>query len=97
MVVGICAIELALAENHDLKGKRQVLRSIKDRVRSRFNVSIAEVGDLDVWQRSVIAVACVSRDRNRVERELAHVATFVERLNLAEIEEISVEIVAGVG
>jgi uncharacterized protein YlxP (DUF503 family) len=97
MVVGVCAIELALAENHDLKGKRSVLRSIKDRVRGRFNVSIAEVGDLDAWQRSVVAVACVSRDRERVERELAHVAAFVERLHLAEVEDVSVEIVTGVG
>ncbi len=97
MVVGICAIELSLAENHDLKGKRQVLRSIKDRVRRRFNVSIAEVGGLDAWQRAVVGVACVSKDRVQVERELAHVARYVEGLHLAEVEDVSVEIVAGVG
>ena len=92
MVVGICTIALALAENHDLKGKRQVLKSIKDRVRNRFNVSIAEVDDLDLWQRATLGVACVSKDRDMVERTLAHVATFVEGLNLASVEDVAVEI-----
>jgi uncharacterized protein YlxP (DUF503 family) len=92
MVVGICSVELRLAENHDLKGKRQVLKSIKDRVRNRFNVSIAEVDDLDAWQRATIGVACVSKDRDVVERTLAHVATFVEDLGLASVESVHVEI-----
>lgn len=92
MVVGICSLELRLAENHDLKGKRQVLKSIKDRVRNRFNVSIAEVDDLDAWQSATIGVACVSKDRDAVERTLAHVATFVEDLGLASVESVHVEI-----
>jgi hypothetical protein len=92
MVVGICTIGLQLAENHDLKGKRQVLKSVKDRVRDRFNVSIAEVDDLDLWQRATLGVACVSKDRVVVERTLAHVATFVEGLHLASVEDVSVEI-----
>ena len=92
MVVGICSIELRLAENHDLKGKRQALKSIKDRVRNRFNVSIAEVDDLDLWQRATLGVTCVSKDRDVVERTLAHVATFVEDLGLASVESVHVEI-----
>ena len=92
MMVGICSIELRLAENHDLKGKRRVLKSIKDRVRSRFNVSIAEVGDLDAWQRSTIGLACVSKDRDQVESTLAHVAAFVEDLGLASVEGVHTEI-----
>ncbi len=92
MVVGICTIVLSLAENHDLKGKRQVLKSIKDRVRNRFNVSIAEVDDLDAWQRATIGVACVSKDRDQVERMLAHVASFVEELHLARLEAVHTEI-----
>ena len=92
MIVGICSIELRLAANHDLKGKRKVLKSIKDRVRNRFNVSIAEVDDLDLWQRASLGVACVSKDRDVVERTLAHVATFVEGLHLASVEDVQVEI-----
>jgi uncharacterized protein YlxP (DUF503 family) len=92
MIVGICSIELRLAENHDLKGKRRVLKSVKDRVRDRFNVSIAEVGDLDAWQRSTIGVACVSKDRDQVESTLAHVATYIEDLGLASVESVHTEI-----
>ena len=92
MIVGICSIGLRLAENHDLKGKRRVLKSVKDRVRGRFNVSIAEIGDLDAWQRSTIGVACVSKDRDRVERTLAHVAAFIEELHLARVETVQVEL-----
>lgn len=92
MIVGICSIELRLAENHDLKGKRRVLKSVKDRVRSRFNVSIAEIDDLDAWQRSTIGVACVSKDRDQVESTLAHVAAFVEDLRIASVESVHTEI-----
>jgi hypothetical protein len=92
MIVGIGTIELRLAENHDLKGKRKVLKSVKDRVRNRFNVSIAEVGDLDAWQRSTLGVACVSKDRDQVESTLAHVTTFIEELHLASVESVHSEI-----
>jgi uncharacterized protein YlxP (DUF503 family) len=92
MIVGILTLELLLPENHDLKGKRQVLRSVKDRVRNRFNVSIAEVEDLDSWQRATLGVAAVSKDRDHVERQLAHVATFVEDLHLASVEAVHTEI-----
>ncbi len=92
MVVGILSLGLQLAENHDLKGKRQVLKSVKDRVRNRFNVSIAEVEDLDLWQRATLGVACVSKDRAAVERTLAQVTTFVEGLHLASVEDVQVEI-----
>jgi uncharacterized protein YlxP (DUF503 family) len=92
MIVGIGTIGLRLAANHDLKGKRRVLKSIKDRVRDRFNVSIAEIGDLDAWQRSTLGVACVSKDRDQVEGTLAHVATFIEGLHLASVESVSTEI-----
>jgi hypothetical protein len=92
MVVGISAIELLLPENQDLKGKRRVLKSIKDRVHGRFNVSIAEVDDLDSRQHATLGVACVSKDRDQVERQLAFVATFIEDLHLASVEGIHVEI-----
>ena len=92
MVVGICSIGLRLAENHDLKGKRKVLKSVKDRVRNRFNVSIAEIDDLDAWQRSTLGVACVSKDRDQVESTLAHVAAFIEGLHLADVESVHVEL-----
>ena len=92
MFVGICSFDLRLAENHSLKGKRQVVRKVKDRVRNKFNVSIAEVESLDSWTRCTLGVACVSRDKPQVERQLEKVVHFIEDLYLAEVENVHMEI-----
>src|SRR5437016_10955727 len=59
MVVGVLRLELLLPENHSLKGKRSVLRTIKARVQNKFNVSIAECADHDHWQRATLGVSQV--------------------------------------
>lgn len=63
MVVGVLVLELALPGNGSLKEKRRVLNSLEDRLRHRFNVSVAEVGHQNAHQRATLAVACVSSDR----------------------------------
>jgi uncharacterized protein YlxP (DUF503 family) len=78
VTVGIARLTLFIAGSHSLKEKRMVLRRVKDLVRQRFNVSIAEVGDdNDVWQRAVLGVAVVGNDRRFVESALAEVTGFV--------------------
>ena len=62
MAVGILRITLYLPDSRSLKDKRRVLRSVKDRLRGQFNVSVAEIDDLDLWQKATIAVALVSKD-----------------------------------
>ncbi len=84
MVVGVLELTLYLPENHSLKGKRAVLRSIKARVRSRFNVSVAETEHQDSWQTIVLAVAQVGNDRDHVDRCLREVSEFVSGLGLAD-------------
>src|SRR5713226_4900155 len=66
MVVGILRLTLYIHGASSLKDKRQVLRKVVDRLRSRFNVSVAEVGDNDVWQRAVVGIVAVSNDRSFV-------------------------------
>ena len=90
--MGVCSFDLRLAENHSLKGKRQVLRRVKDRVKNTFNVSIAEVDSLDSWQRCTLGVVCVSREKPQVEKELTKVVSFIENLHLAEVENVHQEI-----
>jgi hypothetical protein len=92
MHVGVCSVDLLLPENHSLKGKRRVLRRIKDRVRNTFNVSIAEVSALDSWQHSTLGIACVSGDRPQVERQLSRVVDFIDGLHVAVIADIHTEI-----
>jgi len=84
MVIGIVELLLYLPENHSLKGKRGVVRSIKARVRNKFNVSIAECDDLDNWQRISLGVAQIGNDRTHVDRCLREVCGFVSELGLAD-------------
>ena len=84
LVVGVLELTLYLPENHSLKGKRAVLRSIKSRVQSKFNVSVAEVGEQDVWQTVVLGVAQIGNDRDHVDRCLREVSEFVASLGLTE-------------
>jgi uncharacterized protein YlxP (DUF503 family) len=60
MVIGTCTIELHIPGNGSLKGKRRVIKSIIACVHNEFNVSIAEVGNQDLWQSAILGVACVS-------------------------------------
>jgi uncharacterized protein YlxP (DUF503 family) len=77
MFVGVLRLTLHLPDPGSLKSKRHLLRSAIDRVKARFNVSIAEVGDNDLWQRSVVGVAAVGNDHAFVNETLDKVADFV--------------------
>jgi uncharacterized protein YlxP (DUF503 family) len=78
MTVGTCRVELRISGNTSLKGKRRVVKSIKDRVQGRFNVSIAEVDRLDDWQRATLAIACVSNNPRLVDETLSKVVNLIE-------------------
>ena len=78
MVVVILQVELTIPAADSLKAKRMVLRSVKDRIRKNFNVSIAEVEDNDQWQSAVLAVAFVSNDRRFANQVLSKVMDFIE-------------------
>ncbi|HEV3461226.1 MAG TPA: DUF503 domain-containing protein [Candidatus Dormibacteraeota bacterium] len=81
MVVGTCELIFQLPENHSLKGKRQVSRSLVQQIRGRFNVSAAEVADLDSWQTLAIGVSCVSNDGRHADEVLSKIVDFVEDHN----------------
>jgi uncharacterized protein YlxP (DUF503 family) len=79
MHVGVCRIKLRLPENLSLKGKRQVLKSIITRVRNKFNVSVAEVDDQDLWQLATIGICCVSNNSRQTNEVLSKVVDFVTK------------------
>ena len=91
MVVGVLRLELLLPENHSLKGKRSVLRAIKARVQNKFNVSIAECEDHDLWQRATLGVSQVGAEQPHVDACLRQVIQFIDDLQLAELGEERVE------
>ena len=77
--IGVLTLDIHVERSHSLKEKRHVVKSLKDRLRERFNVSVAEIDFLDSWQSSVIAAVTVSRDRVHAEQVLqaveAHAAS----------------------
>jgi uncharacterized protein YlxP (DUF503 family) len=79
-MIGVCEIHIHLPEVASLKEKRKIIKGIKDRIRSRFNVSVAELDALDKWQRAVIGVACLSKDQVRIDQVLNHVVRVVESI-----------------
>lgn len=93
MVVGTCRLELRIPDSSSLKEKRQVLRSIKDRVQNRFNVSIAEVGYLEEWQRATLAVACVSNEAKMVDEVLNKVVDYIEGHGSALLMDYVIDVV----
>lgn len=93
MVIGVCTIFLRVPENHSLKGKRQVLKSLMTRVRNEFNVSIAEVEQQDAWQTAVLGMACVSNDPAHAHGLLTRVVQAISAYRLdAEIIDYQIEI-----
>ena len=77
MTVGLARLTLFLPDAHSLKEKRMVLRRVKDRAQQKFNLSIAEVGENDLWQRAVLGIAVVGNGRRFVESALDEVIRFV--------------------
>jgi uncharacterized protein YlxP (DUF503 family) len=94
MVVAICRLELRLAENHSLKGKRQIVASLTSRLRNRFNVSAAEVEEQDVWQTAVLGLAYVSNQTDHARRVLESALRYVEGSRVdAELVDSVIEVV----
>ncbi len=87
MIVGVLKLNLILAENHSLKGKRGVLRRIQARVSHQFNVSVTECGDQDLWQSMVLGFGMVGSSRQVVEATLQKVVDFIDDMNLAQVAE----------
>ena len=73
--IGVLTLELQLSEAHSLKDKRHTVKGLKDRLRGKFNVAVAEMGYQDLWQRALISAVTVSGDHTRAEQTLQ----FVER------------------
>jgi uncharacterized protein YlxP (DUF503 family) len=82
MIVGACLITLRLPENHSLKEKRRVVKSVIERLKNRYGVAAAEVGSNDLWQIAEIGVSCVSGSSAHVSDILANVVSFVENTRL---------------
>ena len=80
MRVGLLTLELQISDAHSLKDKRQIVRSLKERLRRHFNVAVAELEYQDVWQRSIIGVVTLSTAEQHVEESLQLVLNEADRI-----------------
>lgn len=91
MVVGVLKLNLILAENHSLKGKRGVLKKIQARVARQFNISVTECGAQDLWQSAVLGFGVVGSSRPVVEATLQKVVDFIDQMGLAQLGSAEIE------
>jgi len=85
MVVGLCTVELFIAGSQSLKDKRQVIHGLKDRLRGKFNLSIAEVDGQDLWQKAILGMACVANDGSYVNQVLEQALNVIKSMPAVEV------------
>lgn len=92
MVIGSCVVFLTAEWAVSLKDKRMVVKSIIDKTRNKFNVSIAEVDMQDIHQKIVIGFVCVTNDSSHANSIIDNVINYIERITDAVIDDIKIEI-----
>ena len=92
MIIGICTCEIYIFNANSLKSKRSVVKSIIEKSKNRFNISIAEVGENDKWQKSIIVFSTISNDQRLVEETIEKVINFFDSYSEIEIINIKREI-----
>jgi uncharacterized protein YlxP (DUF503 family) len=80
MPVGLLTLEVHIPDAQSLKDKRQVIRSLKDKLRREFNVAVAELDHQDLWQRSVIGVVTLANEERYVQELLQKVLDQADRI-----------------
>lgn len=93
MVVGILKLKLQIPESNSLKRKRMVLKSIKDRVRNNFNVSVMEADHQDKWQVTLLAFACIGPYSGLVNSTLSKIVDFTSDVNGAVLLDYEMEMI----
>ncbi|HEV3374367.1 MAG TPA: DUF503 domain-containing protein [Candidatus Acidoferrum sp.] len=80
MTVGLLTLELHIPQAQSLKDKRQIVRSLKDKLRGHFNVAVSELEYHDTWQRSVVGIVTLSNEQQHVEESLQKVLAEADRI-----------------
>lgn len=94
MVIGILRIDLYMNGNRSLKAKRQTLKSLIQRIKSRFNnVSVSEVGSHDLWQKATLGISFVGNESRFVNSVLDRVTQFIESTGVVEMGQREFEII----
>lgn len=93
MVIGIMKVRLFSGEPQSLKDKRHIVKSLIERLKNKFNISVAETGAQDLWNNCELGVACVSNEGSHADSMMSAVINFIEFNGLLEITDYSTELV----
>lgn len=93
MVIGICKVVLSIGDAFSLKEKRSVVKSLINRVKSKYNASIAEVDSNDAWKSAVLGIACVTNETAHADSMMSDIVDFIDRDGRAILMDYSTEII----
>jgi len=93
MVVGILQLQISVFDAMTLKDKRRVIKSLKDRISNKYNVSIAEVGHNDSVRTSILAVAMVANESRFIDSALSGIIDFVRKITQLSLVDYSIEMI----
>lgn len=92
MIVGILSVSLQVPGSQSLKDKRQVIKSLIEKTKNRFNVAVAEIGDQELWQRALIGIVTIANDKKFVNQVLDKVLNFVRSNPIIHLIDYQIEI-----
>lgn len=93
MVIGVCKVVLSIDEVFSLKEKRHIIKSLIDRLKSRYNASVAEIDLNDMWKSAVLGIACVTNETRHADSMMADMVNFIENDGRAIMVDYSTEII----
>jgi uncharacterized protein len=93
MVVGVSSVEIFLPENHSLKDKRQAVKKIVEKTRVKFNISIMEVDQTNLWQRARIGFSVVGVNQDHVSSAIENVCEYIESLYVGKVIDTRTDII----
>lgn len=93
MIIGIIKFMILISTSNSLKEKRMVLRSLKNRLRNNFNISVIELDDHDKWQKSTLALATIGSEKTRVNSLLSNIINFLEGSKQIQLLDYEMEMI----
>lgn len=93
MYIGVLKTSLYLSEPQSLKDKRRIIKSLIEKLNNKFNLAVAETGDLDSWNRSELGIVCISNEAAHSDRMIASAISFIESQGTVELTHVETEII----
>jgi len=92
MLVSLCQVDLLIPDSNSLKSKRMVVSKIKQRLRNKFNVSVAEVDHNELWQRVTLGIASVANKRRFIDQQVQSIMNFIDEQDYIQVLDHKTEV-----